>query len=103
MQQLREPTDNMFALLQVLSLLMIESQHSPIPRQRYFYEVLTIPAIKKALDEEDSMSPISPDGKCRPSSRNALNMMAATFDSDVKGPIFSNPFPALTTAKENRM
>ena len=46
-EQLGNPTDDIFRLLQGLSLLMTESKHNVIKNHRYYNEVLTIPKIKE--------------------------------------------------------
>ena len=48
--QLSNPTDNIFQLLQGLSILMTESKHSGIRNHRYFAEALTIPMVREILE-----------------------------------------------------
>ena len=98
--QLKDPTDDIIVLLRDLSLLMITSKHSYVQRSQCYDEVLRIPKIREILKEPNKATP---DGKCENFLRNALNMLAATFGIALKGRIFNNPFPAISTEEAHGM
>ena len=100
LEQLQNPTDDISFLLQDLSFLMTESKQNPITRHRYYAVALTIPRFREILNET-AFDPTKP--KYRTCSRNALNLLAATFGIVLKGKIFNNPFPALTLPAADNM
>ena len=74
---------------------MTESKRNIIQRHRYYNEMLTIPKIKEVLNEVQMPSNV---GTYRDYTKNALNLLAATFGIALSGKIFANPFLALTSA-----
>ena len=95
LQQLEEPTDDIFKLLEGLSSLMEGSKNQiKTPRGAYYDEILAIPQVKVILRlPEDRIS----DGSCPPSAKMALVMIAATFGIALDGQAISGPFPGMTT------
>ena len=100
LEQLQNPTDDISLLLRDLSILMTESRYNPITKHRYYAVALTIPRLRQILNET-AFDPKQP--KYRNCSRNALNLLAATFGIVLKGKIFNNPFPALTLSAADNM
>ena len=95
LQQLEEPTDDIFRLLEGLSSLMEGSKNEvKAPRGAYYDEILAIPQVKVILKLPEDRTP---DGTCPPSAKMALVMIAATFGIALDGPAISGPFPGITT------
>ena len=94
MEQLHNTTDDIFHLLQGISVLMTESRFSAIKRHRYYAEALTIPKIREILDKKDFNID---GGKCRNCTRHSLNLLVATLGIVLRGKIFATPFLTLST------
>ena len=66
-QQLEEPTDDIFKLLEGLSSLTEGSKNQvKAPRGAYYDEILAIPQVRAVLNLEESRIP---DGTCPPSAK----------------------------------
>ena len=94
-QQLGEPTDDIFKLLEGLSSLMEGSKKQiKATRGAYYDEILAIPQVRVILNLPENRTP---DGTCPPSAKKAVLMVAATFGIALDGQAISGPFPGMTT------
>jgi hypothetical protein len=99
-QQLTEPTDDIFKLLEGLSFLMGDSRYEAIQRRNYYDEMMRIPKIREILNIPEVREP---EYKCPEPASRALVMMAATFGIALDRQIPAEPFHGLTYEEANSM